>query len=750
MLLNRHHIKAFWQALLVLLAFASCINDDFADDVTCAATEGDPFYLSLQVQVDASGASTRATGNTFESGIGTHAEHEVGPKGNYVILFDDNGKLFGVYPLTMTLQDVEHKDNSEGSEYDEEPDGTSEGSYLRLLHVYPRNGKLPESCLVILNANNAISEKLEGYDKTGRTSMSLDNVLKETWEWEKEGEKEKAKDPTRIGFVADNGTDYFTMTNSVYIGENNVIKDVVSIKNKIYPTIQEALKNPTTVYVERMVSKFSFSESEENENHFYQLEKTGDTTEEQVWLFDGYDSKEGSLDPDDDEDVGILKTKDITELCKIEVTGWGINALETRNHLFKNIGTPDNSWSDGVYKRYHWSADPHYDYNKDAGNATWRYPWQYRSAVERKDIDYYSNVGYTSPLKNYSYMDFVDETKGIYGNEDRFDRVVYTPENTYDPTLYMNENDATYLDMRTNLLAGTHLIICAEFLVDEGVKNAKTGTTITLTGKYAKIHLYRDRLNVYYKTKKECLAELIRQFNHDLKTQSIMKFHYYNWDPSSHDPNDGKVFTFKSEEAFQLYEQDGSNYTRTTVKYLQEKFQNIPDDMDIDLDKATVLNGDGKLVPWTDELIGSWVIRKHDGTSYIEPKIYGENYDENNDETKTEVTDLDPTNVLKSLLYEWVGAIDHFHYGKMYYAAPIMHNAVNKQEAYRSQNTLGDYGVVRNHWYKINLTNIVRIGTPVDVPMDPIVPNRVITNDQIHFKIDIPNWHEIETVVPIL
>lgn len=739
MLLYRQYIKVFLLALFAFSTLASCVGDEMAADANANAISDDtPLYLSIHIDLREGAVTNRATNaNNYE--YGTSKEHAIGPTGNKIIFFDEDNNLYGVYHLGLRLDDETLERPGDANQLEED----EEAVYKRVVHFFARNGKLPASFLLLLNGNEDICKKLEGYHNSN-ASKTFNEIISEIWV-----DSSENPNPQDIGFV-DSNHSYFTMTTSMYY-DGNELQAPVKLNKNIYKSLPEARANSIKTYVERMVAKFSFKE--EKEGHFYQLEKTGDTTEEQVWLFDGYDSKEGSLDPDDNEDVGILKTKDITELCKIEVTGWGINALETRSHLFKNTGTPDNYWTDTKYKQYHWSADPHYDYNKDAGNATWRYPWQYRSAVERKDIDYYSNVGYTSPLKNYSYMQFVDETKGIYGNEDRFDRVVYTPENTYDPTLYMNEKDATYLDMRTNLLAGTHLIICAEFLVDEGVKNAETGNTIISTGNYAKIHLYRDRLNVYYKTKKECLAELIRQFNHDLKTQSIMKFHYYNWDPSSHDPNDGKVFTFKSEEAFQLYEQNGSNYTRTTVKYFKDKFQNIPDDLDIDLDKANVLNGDGKLVPWTD-LIDNWVIRKaetKDGTtSYIAPKIYGENYDENNDETKTEVTDLDPTNVLKSLLYEWVGAIDHFHYGKMYYAAPIMHNAVNKQEANRSQNTLGDYGVVRNHWYKINLTDIVRIGTPVDVPMDPIVPNHVITNDQIHFKIDIPNWHEIESIVPIL
>ena len=120
------------------------------------------------------------------------------------------------------------------------------------------------------------------------------------------------------------------------------------------------------------------------------------------------------------------------------------------------------------------------------------------------------------------------------------------------------------------------------------------------------------------------------------------------------------------------------------------------------------------------------------------------------DEAGNMVTYKDYRNIVKSLLYEWLGALDHFSDGKMYYSAPVLHNGAGKSEKERNKYVLGDYGVVRNNWYKFNLSTITGMGTSVDNPGDPIVPNRVDINDVINVKISILDWCLQGTDAPIL
>lgn len=710
MRLHKYHIRALVQAAFAFLVTTSCINDNIVDDCTDMGdfvSDDTPRYVSVQLKLDTSQSSNRAASSYEENG--THAEHVIGTYGNRIIFFykdknDNTEKLFGVYGLSaLRKDDDDHKDNSEGSGYEGTED-FHEAEYTRIVYFYARNGVLPSSCLVVLNASDEICDQL-GEHPFG---ANKENILDEIW---------SRKNPRNIGFSDETHT-YFTMTNSIYIA-NGAQQDVVGIDidKHIHKTIPNALKNPITVHVERMVAKFSMEE-EEHPDHIYKIKSTEEKPI-RILLFNGYDDSE--IAPDDANDPGILLTEDIIEQCQVRVTGWGINALETQSNLFKNIsGTSSTQWNDNY--RYHWSVDPHYDYDKD--NQPWGYPWQYRSAVEKREINYYGEDDKVNLLRNYSYSDFFDAYN--------FDKEIYCPENTYDPQEYNDKENkpSTYLDERTSLLAGTHLIVCAQM------------ETNTDGNGFTAKDLYRDRIGVYYESVQTCLAELIRQFNRGLRSQSSKKYHYYNWDDNQ--TYDGQVFTAKSNGDYQLYYNDAPLTYKTVMGWSEDE---------IDLFKATVLNGDGKLLPWRK---GAKLAIKDKNQHNLE--IYNSDYDyleeekkdkENPNRTdKIEKERFATSDDVKSMLYEWIGAIDHFKDGKMYYAASILHaGAEDPDEA--KQTELGDYGVVRNHWYKLKLKDINELGTPVDEPTEPIVPNKVKSNDQLNCKVILLPWHEITIPVPL-
>lgn len=773
MLFNRHHIRAFWQALLVLLAFASCINDDFADDTTCVDSDDTPWYLGLQLQFDASELSTRATGDTNDP-EGTHGEHEIGEVGNYAILFDDKENLFGVYPLTMSLPDVGHNDY--------ESDVTKEGDYLRLLHVYRRKNKLPESCLVVLNASDELCKKLEEYDRK-RFEAKLSDVLEEVWK--------DNNNPKNIGF-ADSEHKYFTMTNSIYLDDTEK-KDVVSIKNKIYPTIQEALQNRTKVYVERMVAKFSITNEHKNE-HTDKYQEDDKTDPDLVF----YPAIDHGLDPliffeGLSEDGKIIYVA--THNWRIRVTGWGINALETQNNLFKKIQTDGgyfNDWYAEEYFRSYWSEDPHYG-DKDKDGKPLIYPWQYRDAVDRESVNgfhYYNNTSYFkfkdpgySSLKNYSYGYFVNQTYPKKEDSegikiiDNFNRVVYAPENTYGD---LTQN----LDSRINLLAGTHLIVCAQLEVD-----------LNDNGKYVVQDWYRDRSGIFYKSERDCFVSFAHSLNQLLRSQESMKYPLYDWIHRGYKfgktkkdwiakPNRGDDVEKRGMKYMLYYDSEVLPDTYLTDTYLAK----LVDDKEKpegymtpeqfterfgQMKAANILYGDGKLLPWFEDnanklLLTIKTCSVNENGEFVDrgsDDLYIYEKDDDSKQAsnglvaeivpgKKRSAEYDGPNAtdddIKSLLYDWVGPVDHFNQGKMYYAAPVLHNGANKPEKDRSQKTLGDYGVVRNNWYQFNLKDIINIGTPVSAPDEPIVPNNVNIDDVINFTVKIIGWHSFQWDVPVL
>ena len=89
------------------------------------------------------------------------------------------------------------------------------------------------------------------------------------------------------------------------------------------------------------------------------------------------------------------------------------------------------------------------------------------------------------------------------------------------------------------------------------------------------------------------------------------------------------------------------------------------------------------------------------------------------------------------------GTAKRFDHGRMYYTIPIKHwkNLIGSDGKYE----IGAYGVVRNHWYKTDISAINTIGIPVDNPNQPIIPNDKITEDgSAAFEVVIIPWHVVQ------
>ena len=78
----------------------------------------------------------------------------------------------------------------------------------------------------------------------------------------------------------------------------------------------------------------------------------------------------------------------------------------------------------------------------------------------------------------------------------------------------------------------------------------------------------------------------------------------------------------------------------------------------------------------------------------------------------------------------------------MYYASGIYHR--------KDKDDKKLYGVVRNSWYKLTLTDIKCMGIPVDDPDQPIVPEHVGNNDQLNVSVEFLPWHPVATTTPEL
>ena len=765
--LRKNHITALLQILFVLCTLVSCIDDDLVAGRGDASDE-EMYYLGIKLKFDTNSSPfTRAEGDKLDPGTKEEQDIALTAK-NFVILFKKNSKnvdeLLGIFDFWDTEQNPDIGDDEQGKY---PPKAEAKYTYVARIPVQDVK-KWTGSALVVLNGKDKIYDTLKKkfkdrtIDVTSTNAATLDEVLTEVWA---EQDLKEHEDPRDIGY-ADKNHRFFTMSNSVYyeVDENNkptklhVAKEFDAEKY-VKKTYAQAKRDPITVYVERMVAKFSFDLL--NDKRIFQPSKKAD-----MIVFDGFSN-------------GSPKYK--MKKWQIEVTGWNVNALETKSYIFKKLQSPEYfkkwepefKWNDDSNFRSYWCEDPHYDYqyedeseNKKDPNTPWEYSWQYRRSVDF-GLQYYDEEEENPeklPLRNYSFeelnlgkpnkkpdgSEFKDsEELKEYIDNDIKTKIVYTPENTYDPEVVAGTNGKKH-DSRDELLAGTHLLVGAEFQIQRESNESKdyyidAKDDDTSENYRVPQHLFRDRNGFHFLSERECVASLVHDFNQLLESQSTMVFTHYDWGVNG---SSSETLIADTEGKYKLYYKDNTDVWKE-LKETDILNKEIFSDEELAMPiAATVRKGDGKRLPWIEQLIEHEWLAIGTDEQHLSVEIYTavkseEAFgayvpDKKKGDTQSDIS------FIKSLLYEWLGAIDHFNEGKMYYSIPV------KQANYINEgNKKTDiYGVVRNNWYKFTLEDVKALGTSIDKADQPIVPERVGLNDEINFTIKILGWHTVEENIP--
>lgn len=706
--------------LFVLLTqvLAACTYDDameycgtdseVSDDRVPAKSN---YYLAVNVVLSDAAVNSRATtwdddGGSAANGdyvYGTDIENGIGLSGHFILFFRNN-LLYNIYPLTLPNRIDMTPGEGEGDKI--------ELTYWTLIRDIDKDS-LPDKALVILNSQSIYDSLVAQYQLGVATET---NVLDFIWR--------ESVNPSLMGR---NGDNLFVMTNSTYIKDGGVYCAVPVTEEMYHELIDvndplpgdydfKALPEEEVlrIRVERMLAKVTF-------------EMTGGVTEEAGYIYtpvekqpddeDYFDYNhlvnlclkwnhiEKSTSYNDGNNEYTVVTEDWEPVVeqrdwKAEITGWDMNALEPETYLYKKVkatgyGAFFPAWSDPSYYRTFWAEDP--------GYSRTDYPWQYRRAINQ-DLTYYESkyngggTANTNWLLNYSYNEL---------NKSDFNEVRYFPENTYDCDVL----DASSLDNRRDLLAGTHLIICAKLRIADG------------EGEWMVKDVYRDNRGIFYLTSRDCLWSLVRMFNYTLESQERMRYTRFNWKASG----PGEILygvPYEGKSDYQLY-YDGRPLT----------FDRIMKDMSPDectqlLAMAEIKKGDGKRVLLSDKL----TIENSSGQKLpiYSQYILGADSETHQryDNSRYYLREADNDDVL-SLILEWSGAVDHFNSGLMYYPAPARIEE-------------GVYGMVRNGWYRYRLTAINSIGIPVDIPDQPIVPNWDTLYDGVNLSVELLDWHEVD------
>lgn len=547
---------------------------------------------------------------------------------------------------------------------------------------------LPKYCLVLLNAPYYYELFM---DLTPADKVST--VLNKVWD---------AKSNPRNAGRTDDG--YFVMTNSIYYDADNNLKNVAVLNENMVvdPTDPRSVAKAEilTVYVERLSAKFTLEvqNTPGDDGYLYEVPDA-----EPLVFFNGFSNGAPQY---------------VSSDWNILLTGWNLNAYETELRLFKKLTKGKDyfpnwsGWRDPASFRTYWAEDAHY---------TDMCPSQYRRAdnvLTTAKIDNYGDRESkgTNVLRNYSFNDL------SLGDAKTFDTPLYAPENTYDyQSLYEKLLD------RTDLLAGTHVLLGARLMTA-----GKNGGAIEARD------LWRDRNGFYYETELECLQALLHGFNNSLNSQEYMRYEYYQWGvggaiadvnraASQYELNGQNLFartgSFSGTLTYKLY-WNGSELNENTIKTLYKK------DM---MALGTIELGDGRRMPWPKD--GTLEIYALQNGTKIPLQVYRLN--EANGQYYA-VRNLN-ANDIKSLMFEWMGSVDHFNDGYMYYAVPAR---IKEGLGYNNKDICG---VVRNAWYQYNLLSLSRIGTPVDDLTQPIVPSPASINDQLNITVKIIGWHRFNS-----
>ena len=690
----------------MLFGVSACSSDE--PNPTPTPEDGDGIgYLALSISSDLSRSRANdgeLSGNEGQTGtnetidgeifnVGETYEYAICPyvQSNVALFFDKDGEFYGSSYLTPFSNDGDHS-GSHASSYPEQfytyisrwrNDMTNESS--------TSTASKPSQVLVLLNVNPDCVKDIIDKAKSG----NLNAVLNE--------EVENTDKHTPYGVYTYNGTQYFSMSNSVYVDDkNNQITATSFDETCICKTPEEALQNRVTVYVERMLAKFEVTFGTAGQTMGGQL-----ATDIMFNPFSS-DKKPATVNyvevyPTDDDNLDYPEYQ--SEMTwSAYIVNWGMNAIEPNSYYFKQInqaGTYFDAWNNSNLHRSYWAESKNYN-NVDAK----LFPTQYRNSSYDPDNaslgEHFwgwenwsekapkGQSGTETALTYYSFNHFTERAKYKYAAERTYDQNAVNTAETKD---YKGYSPYRY---------ATHVIIGAQLILNGVDKLQGAGEDYMMKGVEDKWYAY----GFFWGD----VDSYIRYAYHRMSKQLC--------DGILHTANiNGKQYTLKAQNGT-LYNADGSVID---VYDAIDVFETAP---------AQLIHGDGKIVlnPIAD--------------------VYYKN-------EQGELHKLDKEELV-AWIYHFTDPCQHFAKGAMYYAIPVQHK-LGKSEgkkvdivreftdgedgttAYKT----GQFGTVRNHWYKLNVSAIGNIGTPVDDPDQPIIPDPE-ENYNIALEIIVLPWHIID------
>ena len=741
----RRRIALTVTAVAALALWAGCKDDDDSLGNSEARTAG---YVAFAIRIGDS--ATRAIAGDdddtdYEFSKGELYEYDLSPnpESHQAFFFDNLGNYYGSAMITSeSLKPGQGGHGGSDNSHNADKDYPKEEVFYTLLTSYPSSRALaPNRALVVINGNPKILTELDRQLKAEKKYAAMSRAL----QWLGTDYPGLEPENANLGVSTYKNTIYFTMTNSTFMpreSETGTLQTAVEVSDKFFDYPEEAMEHPVQVYVERVVAKYSVEYKGKDIAHQERIDP-------EVWDKTKYvpaaQLPVTTFNPDKYFEISPEYSD-----WWIEVSDWGTNALEETSFLFKNVMPANDSWrydtpwqitqsfyrgwNDPGYHRSYWAVDRHYladDENyRFADDEDYMYPTQYRAAGGLKTGVKYFDEGGNEESNNLA-LKYIP-----YNGIGQHRLKAYSLENTYADTEGLRDHRPLHY--------GTHILLAAKLHItalNESENLYYAYSTFWQSKEdYMKYAFAKLRGSFYALF---AFPDEVPQLKHwksgDSKSLEHFKTRY------------GKM----ADQEF--YKKVGDKYESITFDDVTESF--------FELATAYTEHGDGRQILEHREGDDNKIYilcpasKPEDGDNAEGEENNAEG--EGNDEGSVEV--LEYTEILeddiKTLIYSFVDPVDHFTGGAMYYAIPIKHNDVTVELAtYDKDNpqtdalgrtlglySVGNFGVVRNHWYKINVKAIGSVGTPVDNPDQPIVPNDPDPVKNVAVEIKILPWRVVDS-----
>lgn len=708
----------YFGASALALLFTNCSADDLVQDQNQPVTTNQTLYVNMRISGDAVSGSRAPVADVAGNPQAEDDFEDGGPLGEnivnnaYFVFYDETGAVVGDI-VNIDLATLKEEQNVNGA--------TVEKTYSSVVPVSVKKGeKKPTQVICYINpiSPSTLNRSLDEIQNVARAAI-----------YTNDGTGENAKK-------------YFAMSNSVYYPEETadaIPQIAVPIPSTQLYTSEQAAKdalgsgNTVDIYVERYAAKLKFAAVDPTdyktgtrvygENSGYEVKPITLKFVPQFWAVNAeskntYVIKSFHEETDYDAFLGknytYSKLNDRINLKDVNLLPGAEGNLLDNENMWK--------WNNPGYHRSYWGMSPCY--------------FQTQYPEVSSDLN---DIGINNIQQKYiSYNELADGDKGYKVTDATAKEAHYFKETTVGRMALKSANPVAAV--ASVIYVGKYTLTLDETELPDGTSfyTYMAGPVPNATAD----EKLGDRPYIYFDGKDKSTVSAVdggeSMFKRFLAQATILYKPVYKKDADGKDTDEIIDFT-----RFSIY--DPMDIAKLTVAL---EVSEIPDDVkkayDGKADTKLKLQNNTRTLQFkgVDEAQSQDIyIVSNNGYNKIVNTKSGEN--------TNEVTLLE-ANVI---LAKQVGFSYYYTAGHAYFNAPIKHfgwyRKGNEQKSADKINwnlvRVGDFGMVRNHSYTMNVTEIVGLGQGIGNDDNPIVPPSTSEDYFMAYSVNILKW----AVVPV-